>query len=103
MSVLPIGEVLPEMKTSVWVTIIVSAAFTLCFFVTGLVVLAITGHSTDPLTQFFSAANFGGLIYAIARIRAVEKNTNGAISKKDDALISMAQAQSQANNSNGGS
>ena len=74
-------------RTAVWVTALLCATLIALGLMGGIVALAMTGHPVDVLTSVFSIGNLGTLIYVLAKVKAIEHNTNGTTSKLTDAII----------------
>jgi len=75
------------MRPAVLVTALICATAAVLALIGGIVFLAFTGHGTDALTNYFNLAQLAGLVYAIGKIKSVERQTNGTQSKMVDAII----------------
>lgn len=74
-------------STAIVVTALLCVTAAVLALIGGIVFLAFTGHGTDALTNYFNLAQLAGLVYAIGKIKSVERQTNGNLSKLTDAAI----------------
>lgn len=74
-------------RPAVLITAIICMTVVVLSALGGTVYLAANGHGTEAILSLVGALNLGGIVAIWQKVRSVEANTNGTMTKLTDAAI----------------